>query len=121
MTTTAPPAATGGPSQVTSDTYNAAGQLAAETTGYGTSAASTVSYCYDPDGDKTSVVYAEGNTSGTAQCSASSPWAVTAFPQANYQTTDSYDSAGELVSSTSPRYYCRAGRGHHYDVLRSSR
>jgi RHS repeat-associated protein len=102
LTVTAPPATTGGPSQVTSDTYNAAGQLASQTTGYGTSAASTVSYCYDPDGDKTSAVYADGNTSGTAPCSASSPWTVTASSQAGYQTTYSYDSADELVSTSTP-------------------
>jgi RHS repeat-associated protein len=102
LTVTAPSATSGGPSQVTSDAYNAAGQLASQTTGYGTSAASTVSYCYDQSGDKTSVVYADGNTSGTAQCSASSPWTVTASPQVNYQTTYSYDSAGELVSTTTP-------------------
>jgi RHS repeat-associated protein len=99
---TAPPATSGGSSRVTSDTYNAAGQLATETTGYGTSAASTVSYCYDPNGNKTSVVYADGNISGTAQCLTSSPWAVAASPQVNYQTTYSYDSAGELVSTTTP-------------------
>jgi RHS repeat-associated protein len=102
LTMTAPPATSGGPSQVTSDTYTADGQIATETTGYGTPAASTISYCYDPNGDKTSVVYADGNTSGTAPCSASSPWTVTAAPQVNYQTTYSYDSAGELVSTTTP-------------------
>jgi RHS repeat-associated protein len=111
LTTTAPPATNGGSSQVTVDTYNSDDELAAETTGYGTSAVSTVSYCYDPDGDKTSVVYADGNTgltyangtvSGLASCSASSPWTVTAAPQTSYQTTYSYDSAGELVSTVAP-------------------
>ena len=102
LTTTAPPATAGGPSQVTTDTYNAAGQLASQTTGYGTSAASTVSYCYDPDGNKTSVVYADGNTVGTAPCTSSPPWTVTASPQVNYQTTYSYDSGDELVSTTTP-------------------
>jgi YD repeat-containing protein len=99
LTTTAPPATTGGSSQVTADTYTADSRIATQTTGSGTSAASTVSYCYDPNGDKTSVVYADGNTSGTAQCPASSPWTVTASPQAAYQTTYSYDSVGELVSA----------------------
>jgi RHS repeat-associated protein len=107
LTVTAPPATTGGPSKVTSDTYNAAGQLASETTGYGTSAASTVSYCYDPNGNKTSVVYANGNTTSVAPCNTnpSHPWVVDpiAYPtQAAYQTTYSYDSAGELVSTTTP-------------------
>ena len=102
LQTTAPSTASGGLSQVTADTYTPARQLASETTGYGTSSAATVSYCYDPNGDKTAVVYADGNTSGTAQCSASSPWTVTASPQVNYQTTYSYDSAGELVSTTTP-------------------
>jgi RHS repeat-associated protein len=102
LTTTAPPTKNGGSSQVTVDTYDAAGQLASQTTGSGTSAASTLSYCYDPDGHKTSVVYADGNTSGTAACSTSSPWTVTASPQASYQTTYSYDSVGELVSTITP-------------------
>jgi RHS repeat-associated protein len=102
--TDAPPTsnATGASQNITYNTYNSAGQLAIQTTGAGTSAASTVSYCYDLNGDKTSVVYADGNTSGTAQCSSSSPWTVSASPQVNYQTTYSYDSAGELVSTTTP-------------------
>jgi YD repeat-containing protein len=102
LTTTAPPPTNGGSSQVTVDTYDAAGQLASQTTGSGTSAASTVSYCYDPEGHKTSVVDADGNTSGTTACSTSSPWTVTASPQASYQTTYSYDSVGELVSTITP-------------------
>jgi RHS repeat-associated protein len=105
LTMTAPPATTGGSSQVTSDTYNAAGQLVSQTTGFGTSAASTVSYCYDPNGDKTSIVYADGDTSGGATCETSSPWVVSSssYPtQASYQTTYAYDSAGEQVSITTP-------------------
>jgi RHS repeat-associated protein len=111
LTTTAPPAAAGGGSQVTVDTYNSAGQLASQTTGYGTSAASTTSYCYDANGDKTSVVYADGNTgvtyadgtvSGLAACETASPWVVTATPQTSYQTTYSYDSAGEEAGTTTP-------------------
>jgi RHS repeat-associated protein len=103
--TTAPPSSNGGASQVTVDTYNSANELASKTSGYGTSAASTVSYCYAPDGSKTSDVYADGNTSGVAACETSSPWIVSssAYPtQAAYQTTYSYDSAGELVSTTTP-------------------
>jgi RHS repeat-associated protein len=105
--TTAPPTSNSGsaPNQVTYDTYNSAGQLATQTTGYGTAAASTTSYCYDPDGHTTSVVMPDGNTGGTAACQASSPWAVSSasYPtQAAYQTTSSYDSAGEVVSTTSP-------------------
>lgn len=104
--TTAPPASAGGPSQVTVDVYDNAEQLAAETTGSGTSAASTTSYCHDPNGDTTSVVYADGNaSSGAAPCETSSPWIVSAstYPaQAAYQTTSSYDSDQELVSSTAP-------------------
>jgi RHS repeat-associated protein len=105
--TTAPPAsnANGAPNQVIADTYNAVGELASETTGYGTSAASTTSYCYDPNGDRTSVVPPDGNTSGIAPCETSSPWVVSASAnptQAGYQTTSSYDSAGELVSATAP-------------------
>ena len=102
---TAPAASSGGAAQVTVSAYNAANQLVSQTTGYGTAAVSTTSYCYDPDGDTTSVVMPDGNTSGTAACQTSSPWAVSAsaYPaQAGYQTTSAYDSAGELVSSTSP-------------------
>jgi RHS repeat-associated protein len=103
--TTAPATVNGGQSQVTTDTYNAAGELASETTGSGTSAASTVSYCYDPNGDKTAIVYGDGNTSTVAMCQTSSPWVVSpsSYPtQAAYQTTYSYDSVGELVSTTTP-------------------
>jgi RHS repeat-associated protein len=105
LTETAPPVTTGGSSQVTTDTYDSAGQLATQTTGYGTSAASTVSYCYDPDGDKTSVTYADGNISGTAACELSYPWVISAttYPtRAAYQTTYAYDSAGDLVSTVTP-------------------
>ncbi len=105
LTTTAPPATSGGSNQVTADTYNAASELAAQTTGYGTSAASTVSWCYDPDGDVTSSVYPDGNASGVASCESSSPWIVSSssYPtQAAGQTTYSYDSAGELAATTRP-------------------
>ena len=74
--TTAPPTVNGGPGQVTADTYTSTGQLASETTGYGTSSAATVSYCYDPNGNRSSVVYADGNTTGIAPCETSSPWVV---------------------------------------------
>jgi YD repeat-containing protein len=75
------------------------------TTGYGTTAASTTSYCYDPNGDTSAVVAPDGNTAGVATCETSSPWVVsaTSFPtQAAYQTTSIYDSVGELVSTTMP-------------------
>jgi RHS repeat-associated protein len=102
--TTAPPtsSANGAPGDVTYDTYNTLGQLASQTSGYGTSAASTISYCYDPAGAVTSVVSGDGNASGTAACSTSSPWTVTASPQQSYQTTYSYDSVGDLVSTVTP-------------------
>ncbi len=103
--TAAPPALSSGPNQVTVDTYDSAGNLASETTGFGSSAAATTSYCYDPNGDHTSVVYPDGNTSGVAQCQSASPWTVnsTAFSmQAGYQTTLSYDSAAELLATTTP-------------------
>ncbi|HUD39916.1 MAG TPA: RHS repeat-associated core domain-containing protein [Streptosporangiaceae bacterium] len=105
LTTTAPPTsnANGAPDQVTVSTYNAASELASQTVGYGTSAAATASYCYDPDGDKTSVVDADGNVSGTAACETSSPWVVpSSAPQAAYQNAYAYDSAGELVSTVTP-------------------
>ena len=101
----APAASTGGSAQLTVSTYNAANLLTTQTAGYGTTAASTTTWCYDPDGDATAVVMPDGNTSATAPCQTSSPWTVSAtgYPtQAAYQTTSSYDSAGELVSTTSP-------------------
>lgn len=103
LTITAPPA-TGTTSQTTTNTYNAAGRLASQTVGSGP-AASTTTYCYDPNGDATSMVMPDGNASGSASCETSSPWVVSAssFPaQAAYQSSYSYDSAGEVVSATSP-------------------
>jgi RHS repeat-associated protein len=106
LTAAAPSASNGGSSQVTRDTYNSAGKLATQTTGYGTPAASTVSFCYNPDGTQTSVVAADGNApSGVAPCETSAPWVVSAsaYPtQAAYQTTSTFDSVGELASTTSP-------------------
>jgi|HubBroStandDraft_1064217.scaffolds.fasta_scaffold32071_3 YD repeat-containing protein len=105
LTTTSPSATSSGPSQVTTDTYNSAGELATETLEDGTSPPSTTTYCYDPNGDATSVVMPEGNESGTATCESSSPWVIspsTYSTQAAYQTTSTYDSAGDLVSTTSP-------------------
>ncbi len=103
LTTTAPPVTNGGSSRATVNTYDSAGQLASQTTASGTAAAATVSFCYDPDNDQTSVVYADGNTSGTASCESSSPWVVSSSAQAAYQTTYSYDSAGEAVSAITPK------------------
>jgi RHS repeat-associated protein len=103
--TTEPSATDGGPDQVTVNTYTSAGQLASQTVGFGTSAASTTSYCYDPDGNKTSVVSPDGNMSGTAPCQTSYPWTVSVAvgpTQASYQTIYAHDSAGEIVSTTTP-------------------
>src|SRR5579859_3886386 len=52
------------------------GQLAAETAGYGTGSASTTSYCYDPNGNRTATVVPDGNVSGVAPCQRSLPWTV---------------------------------------------
>jgi RHS repeat-associated protein len=95
----------GTPREVVSYTYDANGQLLTETIGAGTSAPATSSYCYDPNGNQTSAVAPDGNVSGTATCETSSPWVVnsTFYPaQAAHQTTSSYDSAGQLVSRTTP-------------------
>ena len=103
--TTAPPTTPGGAAPVTVDTYTTNGEIASQTTGYGTSAAATTSYCYNPEGFKTAVIAPDGNTSGTAQCEAGYPWQVSAstYPtQAAHQTTYSYDSTGDLVSTTTP-------------------
>lgn len=102
----APPPATGGQPEVTASTYNSAGEIASQTTGTG-SAASTVSYCYDPTGNLTSVVYPDGNAGGTAPCGTNTadPYIVDpkAYPaQGGAQTTYSYDNLGELTSVTRP-------------------
>ncbi len=109
--TTAPATSDGGAATVTMSTYNAADQLVSQTLGYGTPSASTTSYCYDPDGDKTAAIYADGDTAGTAACSTSYPWTVTATPQATYETTYTYDSVGELVSMTTPKTAAAPGGG----------
>jgi RHS repeat-associated protein len=101
----APPAMSGGLNQITIDTYNSANQLATQTVGYGISAASTTTFCYNPNGDRTAVVAPDGNTSGIAACEGASPWIVnpsTNPNQAAYQTTYSYDSDDELVTTTAP-------------------
>ncbi|HET7013040.1 MAG TPA: RHS repeat-associated core domain-containing protein [Streptosporangiaceae bacterium] len=123
ITTTAPPATSGGSNQVTVDTYTSAGDLATETTGYGTTAAATVSYCYDPNGDQTSVTYPDGNTGGVAPCETSSPWVISASAhptQAAYQTASTYDSVGDLLSVTTPATTAAPNGGttsYTYDLL----
>jgi RHS repeat-associated protein len=96
----APPASvdTGAPDQVTTYTYDQAGQETSFTTGSGTQAASTTSYCYDPNGDRTAVVAPDANTQGVVSCATSSPWQTTS----PFQTASSYDSMGELVARTRP-------------------
>ncbi len=104
-TTTEPATSNGGSPQVTVDTYNDADELVSETTGFGSLAASTVSYCFDPNGDTSSVVSADGNATGVAGCETSAPWVVSATShptQAAHQTSYGYDSVGELVSTTAP-------------------
>jgi YD repeat-containing protein len=103
--TTAPPVSNGGQNQVAVNTYNADGNLLATTTGSGTPAAATTSYCYDPAGDRTAVVAPDGSVSGIAPYETSAPYIVSpaSYPaQAAYQTTYSYDSAGNPVSTTTP-------------------
>ncbi len=69
-----------------------------KTAGSGTSSASTTSYCYDPNGNKTATVAPDGNTGSVASCATSSPWQTSS----SYQTGYSYDSLGELVSVRPP-------------------
>jgi RHS repeat-associated protein len=98
---TAPPASntSGAPNQVTQYSYDAAGELlTVKKAGSDGSVASTTSYCYDPNGDKTASVPPDGNSSGLASCSSSSPYPTSS----SYQTAYSYDSLGELVSKTAP-------------------
>jgi RHS repeat-associated protein len=49
-------------------------------------------YCYDADGDKTAVIPGDGNASATTECDTTSP----------YETTYTYNSAGDMVSQTTP-------------------
>jgi RHS repeat-associated protein len=99
-TLTAPPTSdtSGAPNDVTSYTYDDAGRTLTMTVGSGTSAASTTSYCYDPNGEGTAVVPPDGNSSGVASCSTSSPYQTTSPDETGY----SYDSLGEIVSLTRP-------------------
>jgi RHS repeat-associated protein len=100
LSTTAPPASNSGgaPNQITVYTYDAAGELLTKTTASGTAAASTTSYCYDPDSNRTASVAPDGNTTTVATCSSSSPYQTSS----NYQTGYSFDSLGEPVSVVRP-------------------
>ena len=97
-TVTAPPASNdaGAPNQVTSYTYDADGRMFS-TDQHG-SPDSITSYCYDPNGNKTATVAPDGNTSGVASCSNSTPYQ-TSSP---YQTGYTFDSLGEQLSKTTP-------------------
>jgi RHS repeat-associated protein len=97
---TAPHTSTSGgaANDVTSYTYDAAGDLLTTTTGYGTATAATTSKCYDPNGDVTATIAADGDVSSVATCSTSSPYETSSA----YQTGYSYDSLGELVTQTAP-------------------
>lgn len=100
LSVSAPPASnTGGaPNQVTAYTYDTAGELLTKTAGSGTAAASTTSYCYDPNGAKTATVAADGNSTTLTTCATSAPYQTGSA----YQTGYSYDSLGELASTTRP-------------------
>ena len=100
-TVIAPPAgnADGAPNQVTSYSYDAAGELlTSEEHGSDGSVDSITSYCYDPDGDKTATVAPDGNRTGLASCSSSAPYQTSSA----YQTGYTYDSLGEVLSKTTP-------------------
>jgi YD repeat-containing protein len=74
--TDGPPAGGGqnAPDQVTYDTYSADGLLTSQTTGYGTPAAATTSYTYDPNGNRTAVVPPMGGQPKPA--TPTTPWAM---------------------------------------------
>lgn len=101
--TDAPPASntTGASDNITVDTYTSDGELSTATTGYGTSTASTIAYCYDADGNKTTVIPGDGNASAATSCSGTSA----------YATTYTYDSAGEMVTQTTPVTSANASGG----------
>jgi RHS repeat-associated protein len=89
----------GAPNQKTVYTYDDAGQLVTQTQeGSDGSAASTTSYCYDPDGNKAATIAPDGNAVSVAACSTSTPYQTSSA----YQTGYNYDSLGELVSKTRP-------------------
>ena len=71
--TTAPPASNGGAARSPSTPTTPTACVTSETTGFGTSAASTITYCYDPDGHKTAVVPRTGTAAGSAPCETSAP------------------------------------------------
>jgi YD repeat-containing protein len=112
LTTTSPPATNGGSDEVTTNTYNSAGQLATQTTGSGSSA-STVSYCYDPDGDKTSVIYADGNAGGPAECSVASPWDRHGEPPGELPDQLRLRLSGRIDIDHNAKDDCRAKRRDH--------
>ncbi len=97
-TVTAPPVSNdaGAPNQVTSYTYDAAGELL--TTDQHGSPDATTSYCYDPDGNKTATVAPDGNPTGLTSCSTSAPYQTTS----PYQTGYTYDSLGEHALDDHP-------------------
>lgn len=98
IATVAPSATSGGSTQTTLENYNLAGKLTLKTLALGGAAESTTTNCYDPEGDQTSVVPGDGNATTLQNCNTASPW-TTGSPD---ETTSSYDSVGELVSTTSP-------------------
>jgi len=100
ISVTAPPASNspGAASETTQYGYDAAGELTSKTVGALTAAASTTVYCYDPDGNRTATVAPDGNTGSLASCATGSPWQTSS----GFQTGYSYDSLGQLVSTTRP-------------------
>jgi YD repeat-containing protein len=62
---------------------------------------STTAGCFDPNGNQTATVSPNGNAGSLTGCETSYPWDATGSGNA-YQTTDSFDSAGENVSEVGP-------------------
>jgi YD repeat-containing protein len=91
---TGPPADNGGLNQVTSYQYDSDGRVTEMTTGSG-GASSITLYCYDANGNRTAVVAPDGNTPTVQTC-------INGSTSSSYQTTYSYDSAGELISQVTP-------------------
>jgi RHS repeat-associated protein len=97
---TAPPTSTSGgaPDQVTDYTYDADNERLTTTTASGTTAAATMLECHDPNGEVVATVPGDGNATTLQTCSSSSPYTTSS----SYQTTYSYDSLGDLVTTTAP-------------------
>ena len=122
--TTAPPAASGGPNQVTVDTYNAAGQLASQTTGYGTAAAVDHQLLlrpgrrYRPPSSRPTATPPASPRARPPRRGRSSARVTRPRPRTRPPTATTPPGSWSPPPPRPPR---RAGRGHHHLHLRPGR